>query len=145
MAANAIPVASGSLSGILLAAGPAIWREIMSIFHRAPAGLAASGAFVLALFCGAVTHAAAVNNPVMLVNVKTGKCLTIAGGESTANNVDTVQFDCDSHPSRSWMLREVGGGNIYQIRNVRTGARSRDPLANPPCTSTKCLGRLASN
>jgi len=94
----------------------------MTIFHRAPASLLASGAFILALFSGAIAHAASVNEPVMLVNVKTGKCLTIAGGESTANNIDTVQFDCDNHPSRSWMLKEVGGnGNIYQIRNVRTG------------------------
>ena len=95
----------------------------MTIFHRAPAGLVASGVFILALFGagGAVTRAAPVNNQVMLVNAKTGKCLTIAGGESTANNVDTVQFDCDNHPSRAWMLHEVGGGNIYQIRNVRTG------------------------
>ena len=94
----------------------------MTIFHRAPAGLVASGVFILGLFRAgsAVTHAAPVNSPVMLVNAKTGKCLTIAGGESTANNVDTVQFDCDSHPSRSWMLNEMSGG-VYQIRNVRTG------------------------
>jgi cytolethal distending toxin subunit A len=62
-----------------------------------------------------------VLNEVMLVNGKTGKCLTIAGGVSTDNNVHTVQFDCDSHPSRRWMLREMGGGGIYQIRNVQTG------------------------
>jgi cytolethal distending toxin subunit A len=95
----------------------------MTIFHRAPAGLVASGVFILALFGAGsnVTHAAPVNNQVMLVNAKTGKCLAIAGGESTANNVDTVQFDCDNHPSRAWMLHEVGGGNIYQISNVHTG------------------------
>ena len=75
----------------------------MTIFHRAPAGLVASGVFILGLFCAAgsaVTHAAPVNSPVMLVNAKTGKCLTIAGGESTDNNVAAVQFDCDSDPSR---------------------------------------------
>ena len=85
------------------------WRDIMTIFHRAPAGLVASGVFILGLFCasGVATHAAPVNNPVMLINLKTGKCLTIAGGVSTDNNVDTVQFDCDSHPSRSWMLSEM--------------------------------------
>jgi cytolethal distending toxin subunit A len=95
----------------------------MTIFHRASSGLAASGVFILGLFCaaGAVTHAAPVVNEVMLVNVKTGKCLTIAGGASTENNVPTVQFDCDQDPSRRWMLREMGGGNVYQIRNVRTG------------------------
>ena len=96
----------------------------MTTFHRAHAGLVASGVFILSLFCvgGAdVTQATPVLNEVMLVNGKTGKCLTIAGGESTDNNVDTVQFNCDSHPSRRWVLREMGGGNVYQIRNVRTG------------------------
>ena len=57
----------------------------------------------------------------MLVNAKTGKCLTIAGGVSTANNVEAVQFDCDSDPSRRWRLTEVAVGNIYQIKNVQTG------------------------
>jgi cytolethal distending toxin subunit A len=95
----------------------------MTTFHRASTGLVASGVFILGLFgaTGAVTRAAPVNNEVMLVNVKTGKCLTIAGDVSTENNVPTVQFDCDQDPSRRWMLREMGGGNVYQIRNVRTG------------------------
>jgi cytolethal distending toxin subunit A len=79
----------------------------MTIFRRAPAGLVASGVFVLGLFyaAGAVTYAASVANQVMLVNANTGKCVTIAGGVSTANNVDAVQFDCDSHPSRTWTIR----------------------------------------
>jgi cytolethal distending toxin subunit A len=38
-------------------------------------------------------------------NVQTGKCLTIAGGVSTENNVTALQFECDSHPSRRWTLR----------------------------------------
>jgi hypothetical protein len=41
----------------------------------------------------------------MLVNVQTGKCLTIAGGVSTDNNVTALQFDCDSHPSRTWTIK----------------------------------------
>jgi cytolethal distending toxin subunit A len=96
----------------------------MITFNRVHAGLVASGVFVLGLFCvvgAAVTQATPVLNEVMLVNGKTGKCLTIAGGVSTDNNVHIVQFDCDSHPSRRWMLREMGGGSIYQIRNVQTG------------------------
>ena len=95
----------------------------MTIFHRAPAGLVASGVFFLGLFyaAGTVTYAAPINNELMLVNAQTGKCLTIAGGVSTANNVESVQFDCDSDPSRRWMLREISGGNIYQIKNVQTG------------------------
>jgi hypothetical protein len=57
---------------------------------------------------------------VMLVNVKTGKCLTIAGGTLPDNNIVAVQFDCDGDPSRRWTLRETRSG-IYQIRNVKTG------------------------
>jgi phosphoribosylanthranilate isomerase len=95
----------------------------MTIFRRAPAGLVASGVLVLGLFYagGAVTHAGGpITNDVMLVNAKTGKCLTIAGGVNPDNNVPTVQFDCDSDPSRSWTLNETGN-NIYQIKNVQTG------------------------
>ncbi len=93
----------------------------MTIFRRAPACLVASGVFFLGLFyaAGTVTYAAPINNELMLVNAQTGKCLTIAGGVSTANNVESVQFDCDSDPSRRWMLREMSGGNIYQIKNVQ--------------------------
>jgi len=74
-------------------------------------------------FMGALpqlARAQTIANELMLVNTKTGKCLTIAGGVSTANNVEAVQFDCDSHPSRRWMLNEISG-NIYQIKNVQTG------------------------
>jgi len=56
--------------------------------------------FVFGPFSGAVTHAAPVANEVMLVNAKTAKCLTIAGGVSTENNVKALQFNCDSDPSR---------------------------------------------
>ena len=40
-----------------------------------------------------------------LVNLQTGKCLTIAGGRSTENNVNALQFDCDNDPSRRWTLK----------------------------------------
>jgi cytolethal distending toxin subunit A len=95
----------------------------MSIFRRAPAGLVTPVMFVLGLFCaeGTVTYAAPIANELMLVNVQTGKCLTIAGGVSSENNVEALQFDCDSDPSRSWTLNEMTDGNIYQIRNVQTG------------------------
>jgi cytolethal distending toxin subunit A len=83
--------------------------------------LAASGVFVLGLFCAAgATYAGPVPNEVLLVNAETGKCLTIAGGVSTDNNVLAVQFDCDSDPSRRWRLNETNG-NIYQVKNVQTG------------------------
>jgi phosphoribosylanthranilate isomerase len=96
----------------------------MTIFRRAPAGLVASGVFVLGLCCaaGSVTYASPITHELMFINAKTGKCLTIAGGVNPANNVPTVQFDCDNDPSRRWTLNEMSGGNdIYQIRNVQTG------------------------
>ncbi|SFV16099.1 RICIN domain-containing protein [Pseudoduganella namucuonensis] len=81
-------------------------------------------AIVAAALMGALPRAARaeqVNGELMLVNAKTAKCLTIAGGVSTENNVESVQFDCDSDPSRRWRLTETGGAGIYQIRNVPTG------------------------
>jgi len=69
---------------------------------------------------GGAADAAPVAKEVMLVNVKTGKCLTIAGGTLADNNIAAVQFDCDGDPSRRWRLAETRRG-IYQIRNVKTG------------------------
>jgi cytolethal distending toxin subunit A len=94
----------------------------MSIFRRAPAGLVTPVMFVLGVFCaeGTVTYAAPIANELMLVNVQTGKCLTIAGGVSTENNVTALQYDCDSHPSRTWRVSDVTGSGVYQIRNVQT-------------------------
>jgi hypothetical protein len=40
----------------------------------------------------------------LLINGKTGKCLTIAGGTSPANNLEAVQFDCDDDLSRTWRV-----------------------------------------
>jgi hypothetical protein len=37
--------------------------------------------------------------------VQTHKCLTIAGGVSTANNVTALQYNCDADASRRWTLR----------------------------------------
>ena len=94
----------------------------MTIFRRSPAALVGSALFVLGLFygAGAVTYADTVANELMLVNAKTGKCLTIAGGVSTNNNVDAVQFDCDSDPSRTWRISDATGNGVYQIKNVQT-------------------------
>jgi hypothetical protein len=61
------------------------------------------------------------NQHVMLVNAKTGKCLTIAGGVSTDNNLEAVQFDCDGHPSRTWLISDMTGSGVYHVRNVQTG------------------------
>jgi hypothetical protein len=94
----------------------------MTNLRRVSARLIASGVLALGLICtSGATHAAAIGAQVMLVNAQTGKCLTIAGGTSTDNNVETVQFNCDADPSRRWTLNQVAGVDIYQIRNVRTG------------------------
>ena len=95
----------------------------MTIFRRTPAGLVASGVFILGLFfaSGAVTYGQPITNQrVMLINAQTGKCLTIAGGRSTDNNVTALQFDCDGDPSRSWSINAISGG-VYQVSNVQTG------------------------
>ena len=97
----------------------------MTFSPRTPAGSVASGVFALALFyaAGPVTYAQRgqpfTNQRVMLINAQTGKCLTIAGGRSTDNNVTALQFDCDGDPSRSWTINAVGG--VYQISNAQTG------------------------
>jgi Ricin-type beta-trefoil lectin domain-like len=46
-----------------------------------------------------------VGDAFQIQNAKTGKCLTIAGGTSPANNVVAIQFDCDHDPSRTWRLQ----------------------------------------
>jgi cytolethal distending toxin subunit A len=86
----------------------------MTILRHSPAGLIASGVFALALL-----HAGAASASDMIVNAKTGKCLTIAGGTSPANNIEGVQFNCDSDPSRRWILREIRD-KVYEIINVKT-------------------------
>jgi hypothetical protein len=92
----------------------------MTIFRRASAGLVVSGALALELFYApALTYADF--NGVKLVNVKTGKCLTIAGGVSTENNVEALQFDCDRDPSRTWTLNGDVPNGSFEIRNVKTG------------------------
>lgn len=63
---------------------------------------------------------AITGRPVALINAQTGKCLTIAGGRSTSNNVTALQYDCDNDPSRSWTVSASGPGT-YKISNVQTG------------------------
>src|SRR5215211_3683092 len=81
----------------------------------------ATGLMASALLLAVTPHdvSFAVTKQMMLLNVQTGKCLTIAGGVSTDNNVTALQFDCDRHPSRQWWITNVGGA--FQIRNVQTG------------------------
>src|SRR5262249_34960244 len=92
--------------------GPAFFarRAIMTMFRRTPAGIIAPSIFILGLFyaAGAVTYAQPVNQHVTLINGQTGKCLTIAGGRSTDNNVEALQFNCDNDPSRTWNISAFG-------------------------------------
>jgi cytolethal distending toxin subunit A len=92
----------------------------MPFLRHISVAVTACGVSVFSPLCtGALAHADPVPFDLMLVNAKTGKCVTIAGGVSTANNVESVQFDCDSDPSRRWRLNEISSG-IYQIQNVQT-------------------------
>src|SRR5262245_34865896 len=88
-------------------------RKLMHVRHLLALGLLGSGL----LLATALPVAAA--DPVMLINSQTSKCLTIAGGVSTANNVEALQFTCDTHPSRRWRL--IRFGNEFKIRNLQTG------------------------
>ena len=45
----------------------------------------------------------------------------LPAASATANNMPALQFDCDSHPSRTWRINDVGGNGINQISNVQTG------------------------
>ena len=58
-----------------------------------------TASMVPAVISGAAFH---IKNP------QTGKCMTVAGGRSTENNVEPVQFDCDQDRSRTWNLNPVG-------------------------------------
>lgn len=90
---------------------------LKTIRRAAPCGIAIGLLFADA---GAAV-AAPIGGQMMLVNVQTGKCATIAGGVSTDNNVHSVQFTCDTDASRRWFIDRYGSGNAYQIRNVATG------------------------
>src|SRR5262249_17356907 len=69
---------------------------------------------------GPPSLAALAAHELMLVNAKTGKCLTIAGGVVYDNNTDTAQVDCDDDPSRRWWLEQTSG-EIFKVKNVGTG------------------------
>src|SRR5262245_43879099 len=81
--------------------------------------LFAAGLFGAWLLSVAAPGDAAAAEQYMLINRQTSKCLTIAGGITTENNVVAVQYICDSHPSRRWRL--IGSNGVYKIRNLQTG------------------------
>ncbi|MFE1789554.1 RICIN domain-containing protein [Streptomyces sp. NPDC059525] len=48
--------------------------------------------------------AESIHGVFQIVNQQTDKCATVAGGLSD-NNLELVQFTCDTHPSRRWTLQ----------------------------------------
>ena len=96
-----------------------------------------------ALLAATPMHGAHAASGQLLVNGKTGKCLTIAGGTSPANNLAAVQFDCDGDLSRSWHLNRVG--DAFQIQNAKTGkcltiAGGTSPANNLEAVQFDCDG-----
>jgi hypothetical protein len=92
-------------------------ERIMTNIHRLTVCLL--GTIIAAVGTSGKAHAAPPAREAMLVNARTGKCLTIAGGTSSDNNIHAVQFDCDQDPSRRWLLGETNP-DTFQIRNART-------------------------
>ena len=83
-------------------------------------GLFAAKLLAAALLAAApIAASLAASDLGLLINGKTGKCLTIAGGTSPANNLTAVQFDCDGDLSRSWFVKNLG--RMSQIVNAKTG------------------------
>ena len=98
------------------------------------------------LLAAAPIDASRAANGRLLINGKTGKCLTIAGGTSPANNLEAVQFDCDDDLSRSWHFNNVGGA--FQIQNAKTGkcltiAGGTSPANNLEAVQFDCDGDLS--
>jgi hypothetical protein len=56
---------------------------------------------------------------VEITNLNSGLCLTIAGG-NTERNVVSVQYTCDSDPSRRWRYTVVDA-TTFRLVNVHSG------------------------
>ena len=91
----------------------------MTDIRHVAAGVA--GIFMAIACTGGVPTLAAAGKDYTLVNAKTGKCLTIAGGSSTDNNVVAVQYKCDGDPSRQWTISPKNFKDTFQIANFKTG------------------------
>src|SRR5215469_16666975 len=63
--------------------------------------------------------AAAPSGRVAIMNAHSGLCLTIAGG-NTERNIVSVQYACDSDPSRRWRYTPIDG-TTFRLVNVRSG------------------------
>ncbi|MBQ0988769.1 RICIN domain-containing protein [Micromonospora sp. H61] len=62
---------------------------------------------------------AADGEAITLTNANSRKCLTVAGG-STANLARAVQYNCDGHASRTWVVSGSLGGN-FRLVNLNSG------------------------
>lgn len=88
--------------------------KFLQAFRYFAASLLGAGLLLIALPRDAVAA-----DQWILINRQTNKCLTIAGGRSTENNVVAVQYICDSDRSRRWRL--IGSDGVYKIANLQTG------------------------
>ncbi|GAA1356193.1 hypothetical protein GCM10009612_21920 [Streptomyces beijiangensis] len=72
-------------------------------------GVLATGAAAALLSLGAGTSSAGQSAVYsQLVNVKSGKCLSLAGGGSTANNTSAIQYTCGSGDEMYWAFDSKG-------------------------------------
>jgi cytolethal distending toxin subunit A len=74
---------------------------------------------VVALSMPAPTVASPASGRYAIMNAHSALCLSPAGG-SGDNNVQIVQFTCDSDPSRFWSFTVVNG-DIVEITNAQSG------------------------
>jgi hypothetical protein len=52
-------------------------------------------------------------------NLQTGKCMTFSGGALAENNLELLQFNCDTDRSRRWRITNWNGDS-FQLVNLQT-------------------------
>jgi hypothetical protein len=84
---------------------------------------------------------------VKIVNVKSGLCLTVAGG-SNDPNVGSVQYACDDDLSRRWRYSVVDA-TTFRLINVRTSLclaiAGGGTGTNATAVQYRCDGDLSRN
>ena len=132
---NAIEVRNDKFSRDVDALADSLLDRRDPIWRRRRSALAGAAALVVLLAAWIGLHALGVAVPwpwparlpalaaheLMLVNGRTGECLTIAAGVVFDNNVDAAQVACDGEPVRRWWLEESSVADVYKIKNVATG------------------------
>jgi ricin-type beta-trefoil lectin protein len=76
-------------------------------------------AVIVALNLPTPALAAPPSGRVAIMNAHSNLCLSPAGGNRNLND-ETVQFNCDSDPSRFWSFTVVGGDQV-EITNLNSG------------------------